>query len=496
MDLATGELFCSDLTTRPLKDAGIILVTGATGYIGGRLVPELLSRNYRVRVMIRSSSSGIAERWPDAEVVCADADRPEQLMEALKGVVVAYYLIHSLNLGTRKFESVDLKVAENFKAAAEKNGLKRIIYLSGLGLVNTKLSPHLKNRIQVADKLLEGQVPVTVLRAGMIVGSGSASYEILRYLVRNTFIFFIPYWAKTKSQPISIRDVIKYLVGVLELPQTAGHQYDIGGPDIATYDQLLRILAKIQGKRRLFLPGLITYTPLYGYIASLLTPVPGPLTKVLIDGCKNEVICVNNNIRRLLPFEPLSLNEAFARAIKVEESDKMSSRWSDAYPPGFELAVRLPELDPPPRFTSSYCLLTFKDRSVIFRALFRLGGKHGWFNSNWMWRLRGWIDRLLLGVGSSRGRRSNTELRLDDTIDFWRVENIVKDKLLLLRAEMKLPGEAWLEFSIDTYEGLNKLLINAYFRPRGIAGRLYWYFFLPFHGYIFKDLIRQIEKRA
>ncbi len=496
MQTSTTEFFCHDLPTRPLPDAGTILVTGATGYIGGRLVPELVQRGYKVRVMVRSASPGIEERWPGVEVIRADADDLERLLIALQDVDVAFYLIHSLNLGTRHFESFDLRVAVNFRTAAENQGVKRIIYLSGLGRSGSGLSPHLKNRMQVGNKLLEGKVPVTVLRAGMIVGSGSASYEILQNLVKNTVLFFIPYWAKTRSQPIAIRDVIKYLVGVLEIPETAGQTYDIGGTDIVTYDEMLRILARLQHKRRFFFPGLITHTPLYGYIASLLTPVPGPITKVLIDGCKNEAICENSDIRQKIPFEPLSLREAFYKAMAVEESDKISTRWSDAYPPGYELAVRLPELEIPPRYTSSYCLLTYKDKHQLFESFCRIGGKMGWFNSNWMWRLRGWIDRVMLGVGLSRGRRSHQELRIDDVIDFWRVENIVRDRLLLLRAEMKIPGEAWLEFSIDTYEGLNKLLVNAYFHPHGILGKIYWYIFLPFHVFIFRDLIYHIEKRS
>jgi uncharacterized protein YbjT (DUF2867 family) len=490
------EYICDDLPTKPLKGLGKILVTGATGYIGGRLVPELIQRGYRVRIMVRVDSEAIRQRWPEAEVVVADARDLESLLSALEGIDVAYYLIHSLILGHKNFESVDLDVADNFRTAAENKNVKRIIYLSGLGDINSKLSPHLHSRIMVAKKLSQGKIPVTVLRAGMIIGSGSASYEILHCLVKNSFLFFIPYWAKTKSQPISIRDVIKYLVGMLESPESEGKSYDIGGTEIVAYDEMLRVLSRIQKKKRIFLPALITYTPLYGYITSLLTPVPAPITRVLIEGCKNEVLCQNNEARKLLDFIPLGYRVALVKAMKIEEQDNISTRWSDAYPPAHLLANKLHQVKPPPKFTSSYSLLTSKPASSIFNSFSNIGGKMGWFNSNWMWKLRGMADRLLLGVGSSRGRRSYKDLRIDDVIDFWRVENIVKDKLLLLRAEMKIPGEAWLEFSVQNYEGLNKLQVNAYYQPRGFSGYLYWYFFIPFHVFIFHDLIVHIEKRC
>lgn len=488
--------FCTDLPTKPQPELGKILVTGATGYIGGRLVPELLERGYQVRIMIRSKFPGIEERWPEVEVVYADARDLESLLKALEGIHTAFYLIHSLQLGHKKFESVDLQVAANFRIAAENQGIQRIIYLCGLGNINSNLSPHLANRIKVAEKLSDGKIPVTVLKAAMIIGSGSSSYEILENLIRSAPVFFIPYWAKTKNQPISIRDVIKYLVGVMEISGTKGKTFDIGGNDITTYVEMLKTVAKIQGKKRFFFPALFSFTPIYGYIASLLTPVPGPITKVLMESCKNEVVCQNNDINKYLEFEPLSYREALMRAMTRGQDDNIDTRWSDAYPPEHELEAMLHQLNPLPKYTSSYCLLTFKDSQAVFRSFINIGGKMGWFNSNWMWRLRGLWDRIFMGVGSSRGRRSNNSLRPGDVIDFWRVENIVDDKLLLLRAEMKLPGKAWLEFHTETYEGLNKFTVTAYFQSSGFWGRIYWYAFLPFHVFIFKDLIKQIEKRS
>lgn len=491
-----GALYCEGLETIPNPGMGVVLVTGATGYIGGRLVPVLLERGYKVRVMVRALSREQYERFPGCQIVAADATDYHELEKALEGVSVAYYLLHSLRLGRGDFQKADLRVAENFRRAAEANHVSRIIYLSGLGKESSRLSPHLENRMKVASVLGEGRIPLTLLRAGMIIGSGSASYEILRHLVKNTPVFFIPYWARTLSQPIAIRDVIRYLVGVLELDETKGKSYDIGGTDILTYDEKLKILAEMLGLKRLFLPALITWTPLYGYIASLLTPVPGPITKVLIEGCKNEVVCQNDDILKLIPNRRLSFREALLKAMTAEEKDMVQTRWSDAYPPEFDLAMKLHELNYSPKYTSSNLLLTHKPPAELFESFCKVGGKTGWFHSNWMWRMRGMLDRLLMGVGSARGRRSASTLRINDVIDFWRVENIKKDNLLLLRAEMKLPGHAWLEFFTEEGEGINRLAVNAFFEPRGIRGRIYWYMFVPFHYVIFNNLLKQIERRA
>ena len=292
-----------------------VLVTGASGYIGGVLVPELLYRGYKVRVMVRKNSPEYLKRWPGIEIAEADALDIINLSTALKGIHTAYYLIHSLRLGQKTFEKTDLQAASNFRIAAEKQGVKRIIYLSGLGNRKTNLSPHLDNRIKVADCLSQGNIPVTVLRAGMIIGSGSASYKILRNLVDNTPVFFIPKWAKTKSQPISVRGVMMYLVGVLEQEETAGKRFDIGGPDILSYDEKLKILAKLLGKKRYFFPGFFSFTKLYGYIASLLTTVPRPICKILVEGCKNEVICQNNDIKKHINIKCLSFKASLLAAL-------------------------------------------------------------------------------------------------------------------------------------------------------------------------------------
>ena len=493
--LEDKNLYCQDLPSKPLAGMGKVLVTGASGYIGGRLVPELLARGYQVRVMVRAPSPIYKDRWPDVEIVTADAHDLNQLKTALKDVDTAYYLIHSLLLGQKEFAAADIQAAIHFRLAAEENQIRRIIYLGGLGDMQKKLSPHLQSRIQVSEELKKGEIPVTALRAAIIIGSGSASYEIIQSLVRRLPIIFIPRWATTKCQPIAIRDVIKYLVGVLEIPETSGKSFDIGGNDILSYYEMLKIRADLLNKKRFFLP-FFSFLPIYSYLGGLITPVPAPITRSLMKGLKNEVICQNNDIQRYLPFKPLTYKEAIIRAMNREEQDQIYSRWSDAYPPAHELALKLHELMSGPKYSSTYSLVTPKDAPSLFQCLCRVGGKEGWFSSNWLWWLRGAIDKALLGVGTSRGRRSQTTLKINDVIDFWRVEDLQKNRRLLLRAEMKMPGKAWLEFQIQDEGRQRRLSINAYFHTQSIGGKLYWYFFLPLHRFLFNGLIKQIEKRS
>jgi uncharacterized protein YbjT (DUF2867 family) len=325
----TPELFCADLPSKPQPEIGKILVTGANGYIGGRLIPELLNRGYDVRVMVRKNSPEYFKQWPGVEISAADALDRNSLSGALKGIHTAYYLIHSLLLGQKSFEKADLLAATNFRNAAEEQGVKRIIYLSGLGNRNTKLSPHLDNRMKVADYLAQGSIPITVLRAGMIIGAGSASYQILRNLVDNTPVFLIPKWAKTKSQPISVRGVMMYLIGVLEQEETAGKRFDIGGPDIVTYVEKLKILAGILGKKRFFLPSFLSFSSFYGTIAGWLSSVPKPVCKILVEGCKNEVICQNNDINKHVNIECLSFKASLLSALSHENKIVMPNHLMD-----------------------------------------------------------------------------------------------------------------------------------------------------------------------
>ena len=490
------DLFCNELSLKPKPELGRILVTGANGYIGGRLVPELLARGYRVRVMVRAYSPEQVEKWKGAEVIVADALNAVSLEKALKGIYCAYYLIHSLSLGSKHFETIDAQAAVNFRRAADNQKVKRVIYLGGLGDTSARLSAHLRSRMRVAQELRRGSYETTILRAAVIIGSGSASYEIIEHLVKNLPVILIPNWANTRCQPIGIRDIIKYLVGSLETQATAGNAYDIGGPDVLTYHEMIRILAELHGKKRLILRSPVSNIALYSYITSLFTPVPAAITKSLMAGIRNEVVCQNNLIKAVVPVDPISYKESLVRAMSREEQDKVYTRWSDAYPPAHELAMRLHELQEPPQFSSSASIYTNKDRVALFQSVCKIGGKEGWFHGNWLRRMRGALDRLLAGVGTSRGRKSPHSLNINDVIDFWRVEDLQENQKLLLRSEMKLPGKAWLEFYITKSGPKNKLSVTAYYKTFTIFGIIYWYLFLPFHYYIFNTLIRQIEKRS
>jgi uncharacterized protein YbjT (DUF2867 family) len=490
-----SDLFCHDLPTVPRPEIGKILVTGASGYIGGRLVPELLNRGYRVRVMLRASLDD-KDRWPGAETVVADVLEPDSLEAALDGIHTAYYLIHSMLLEKNRFETVHIQASANFRKAAEEKKIQGIIYLAGLGDLQTSPSAHFRNRTQVAEELRRGRVLTTILRAALIIGSGSASYEIIRHLVRNCPVLLVPPWANAKLQPIAVRDVVKYLVGVLETPDAWGGTYDIGGADILTFKDLLKTMASVLGRKRLFVPFPISSVDAYAYAAGFFTPVPVQISRCLLEGCRNEIICSNDAIRRTLPIRVLSYKEAVVRALSREDQDKIYTRWSDAYPPAHELAIKLHELQEAPSYTSYYSLVTDKSASALFRCICRIGGKEGWFHSSWLWRLRGVLDRVLMGVGTSRGRKSATSVGINDVIDFWRVEDCKPDERLLLRAEMKLPGRAWLEFRIDRENDKNRLSVKAYYQTRSIWGKLYWYLFLPFHIFIFSDLIKQIERTS
>lgn len=490
------SIFCDDLPTAPDPELGTVLVTGSTGYIGGRLVPELVARGYRVRVMVRARSSECDERFPGAEICCADALDRASVERALDHVHTAYYLIHSMLLGPGEFAAADVEAAVNFRRAAEKQGVERIIYLGGLGDARAALSKHLRSRMEVAEALQSDVVPVTVLRAAIIIGSGSASYEIIKHLVQRLPVLIVPHWANTRCQPISVRDVIKYLVGCLEVPETTGRRFDIGGQEILSYRQMLETTAGLLQLRRLFVSCPVSWLGLYVYTASLITPVPAAITRCLMEGLRNEVVCQESQIKDLIPFRPTSFAEAIVAAMSREEQDRVRTRWSDAYPPACELAMKLRELEDGPRYLATYSITSEKRPESLFASVCRIGGKEGWFHNNWMWWLRGMVDRILLGVGSSRGRKSRSTLKTNDVIDFWRVEELIVPRRLLLRAEMKLPGKAWLEFEIADNDPVRLLIITAHFDTQTTFGQGYWYVFLPFHNLIFTDLLKQIEARA
>ena len=491
------DQYCRDLKTTPNPQLGKILVTGATGYIGGRLVPELLDRGYDVRVMVRAYSPEHEKRWPGVEVITGDALDPKSLTAALKGIDTAYYLIHSLLHGPKRFEQIDREAARNFRKAADVNNVRRIIYLGGLGDRRSKLSKHLRSRQEICSELMQSSAKVTALRAAIIIGSGSASFEMIEHLVRKVPVFFLPPWAKTKCQPIAIRNVVMYLVGVLETPATEGVFYDIGGPDILSYHEMLKTFSEVLHLRRFFIPTFFSNIPVYAYLASLLTPVPHPIIRSLLESTANTVVCENNDIRSLIKIDLLSYREAVLRALSREDQDRIHTRWSDAYPPAHELALKLTEMDRGSMYIKSTSLSTGKPPHALFRSICRIGGKEGWFNMHWLWKARGIVDRIVMGVGTARGRRHASLLRVNDVIDFWRVEDVRLNQRLLLRAEMKLPGRAWLEFNVEaSKKRMRKLILTAYYQPFGFWGKIYWYACFPLHIFIFNDLIKQIERRS
>ena len=495
MNYNKDQLLNDELISSKQTRNGIILVTGATGYIGGRLVPELLERGFRVRVMVRVSSPEQEIRWPGAEIVVADARDIDSLRIALDNVQVAYYLIHSLLLGQMKFESVDLQVAQNFRIAAEEKQVPRIIYLSGLGIKHSNLSHHLSSRTKVAEELSKGASITTVVRAAIIIGSGSSSYEILKDLAGNLPVIPVPKWAKTKCQPIAIRDVIKYLIGILEHTETANKYYDIGGKDILTYEEMVRTMVFMLGRKKLFIRFPLSNTSISGFLASFFTSVPTPITKSLFEGCKNEVVCTDSSISGIVNVEALSYKEAILVALSREEQDKIYSRWSDAFPPAHDLALKLNELKNPPKFIIKQSLKTSKSPDSLYTSFCKIGGEEGWLTYNWIWKFRGVIDKYLLGIGRSRGRRSMTSLRINDIIDYWRVEDL-RDDCLLLRAEMKLPGKIWLEIKTYPEDKMTGISVKVYFLTNSLMSNFYWHFFKPFHHFVLKDLVKQIVKRS
>jgi len=496
--MAIAHYYSDALPSKPDADAGTVLVTGASGYVGGRLIPDLLHRGYRVRILVRSRAESYTKRWGDVEVVEGDARRPEVARRALEGVHAAYYLIHALATGPAKLHQIETKIAHTFRKAAAEAGVANIIYLGGLGESGQALSRHLASRMQVANELRAGPVPVTELRAAVIVGSGSASYEIISGLVMRVPLIQSASFLNTRCQPIAIRDVIRYLIGVMETPSALGRRLDIGGPDILSYRSMIRRFARIVDRKVRFFEFPWMSPRLYSYIIGVLTPVPPAIARSLIEGLRDEAVCRNSDILEIIPISPIRFDEAVMWAQRAVRADRVTTRWSGARPRGILQVVRLDELPRAPRYQDHYQKVTDCEARAVFRTITKVGGRSGWFNSNLLWAARGAVDRMLFGVGLSRGRRSDRELLVDDVIDFWRVEELIEERRLLLRAEMKLPGFAWLEFGVYPFDAATRsvLSITAHFEPVGFWGHAYWWFFYPFHRIIFNDMLNEIARKS
>ena len=475
-----------------------ILVTGATGYVGGRLVPRLLERGHRVRCLARDPARLAGRPWRHAiEVVAGDVLRGEGLSAALRGVEVAYYLVHSMG-GGRDFHRRDLEAAARFGTAAREAGVARIVYLGGLADAAPGLSEHLRSRQETGEELRRSGVPVTEFRAGVIVGAGSLSFEVIRYLTERVPVMICPRWVYTRAQPIGIEDVLAYLVAALTVAASAGRIVEIGGADIVTYGEMMLGYAAARGLRRWMIPVPVLTPRLSSVWVDLVTPVPAAVARPLIEGLRNENVVRDPAAHELFPgIRPTGYRDAVQRALAPLEAGEIETAWSDA------LSSTLTAGPPVTLTTHEGMVLERRQREVaaapdaVFRVFTGLGGRRGWLYMGWAWRLRGFADRLLGGVGLRRGRRDPDDLRVGDALDFWRVEAIEPGRLLRLRAEMKVPGRAWLQFAVAPRDGGGALLSQtAFFAPRGLLGWLYWYGLYLAHGLIFSGLIDRIARRA
>lgn len=477
-----------------------ILVTGATGYIGGRLVPRLLEKGHFVRCLARQPENLKGRAWNGAEIVQGDVLKPESLGEALHGIDVAYYLVHSMRAGEAGFEERDRQAARNFAAAARDAGVKRLIYLGGLGADETSLSPHLESRHEVGALLREGGVPVTEFRAAIIVGSGSISFEMIRYLAERLPVMICPRWVKSLCQPIAVRDVLAYLTEALERPESAGRVFEIGGPDVLPYREMMLGYARVRGLRRSLIEVPVLTPRLSSYWVDLVTPIPASISRPLIDGLKHDVVCRDRSALEVFSVRPMGYEAAVGLALERISQGQVETIWSGShasFKPGSPPASRLEKREG--------MILEVRETEVaapperIFQVFSGIGGERRWFYANWAWRLRGLLDRLAGGPGMRRGRRNPDQLVPGDALDFWRVEEVLPGRLLRLRAEMKLPGRAWLQFEAEPLAGADShslFVQTAYFEPRGLPGLLYWYLLYPMHKAIFSGLCREIKRRS
>jgi uncharacterized protein YbjT (DUF2867 family) len=477
-----------------------ILVMGATGYIGGRLVPLLADAGHSVRCLARRPEKLRDVDWADrVEVVQGDAMDLDDLRRAMAGVEVVFYLVHSIGTGS-SFRDADRRAAQNTASAASDAGVRRIIYLGGLVPLGESASPHLASRAEVGQILLDGPVPAAVLQAGVIIGSGSASFEMLRYLTERLPVMVTPRWVSSKVQPIAVRDVLTYLVGCLALPAEVNRRFDIAGPDVLTYREMMQRYASVAELRhRVIIPVPVLTPWLSSHWVNVVTPVPKAIAQPLVESLRNNVVAREQDISRYVPVDPIPFDEAVRLALDKVRRAEVVTRWSGAAWPGAP-SDPMPT-DPDWSGGSAYR----DDRSVpvdlppsaLWSSIEGIGGERGWYSLPLAWTLRGFLDRLVGGVGLRRGRRHPDRVVVGDAVDFWRVEALERGSLLRLRAEMRLPGDAWLEFEVlDDGSGGSVLHQRALFIPHGLAGHLYWFLVTPFHGVVFGSMIRNLARAA
>ncbi len=476
----------------------LILVTGATGYIGGQLVPRLLDAGYSVRCLVRDPARLQGRPWlPRVEVAAGDALDSPSLDKALEGISAAYYMIHGLRGGKLNAER-DLQAARNFTQAAERQGVDRIIYLGELVDPTANLSPYLRSRHETGYTLRQSHVPVTEFRAGMVIGAGSSLFEMIRYLAEREPLFICPAWFFSEAQPIAIRDVLEYLVTALKVVDSEGKLIEIGGPTRLTYAEMLLAYAKERSLKRILIRTPFNVPRLSAYWVHMVTPIHWRAVLPLIEGLRAHLIVHDDMAKDLFPqIKPIDFQFAVRLALGRVLSDAVETSWSDALvnaagdikPYSFKVEEGM--------MLERRSLLLDLAPDPVFRAYTGLGGSRGWLYMDWAWALRGWMDKAIGGVGIRRGRRHPDEVRSGESLDFWRVETVEKDRLMRLRAEMKVPGKAWLQFELAPQkEGKTLLTETAYFAPRGFWGFVYWYAMWPFHAFLFDGLIRRLASRA
>ena len=488
-----------------MSSTGPTLVTGATGYIGGRLVRELLAQGISVRVMARHPERLRDVPWRDqVEVIQGDAAEPADLARALRDVPVAYYLLHSLQRGSH-LEQAESDMATAFGAAAKAAGTRRIVYLGGLApdLPRERMSPHMRSRSAVGEILRASGVPTVEFRAAVIIGSGSASFEMLRYLTERLPAMITPRWVRQKVQPIAVRDVLRYLVAAAELPPEVNRAFDIGGPDVTTYQGMMQSYARAAGlRRRLILPINLLSPGLSSHWVGLVTPVPRSIARPLVESLIHPAVCGEHDIAQWIPDPPgglIPFDRSLELALQRIREANVATRWSSASLAGApsDPLPTDPEWAGGSLYTDVRVVETAAEPQHVWAAVEGIGGEHGWFAGQWLWRVRGILDKAVGGVGLRRGRRDPDRLMVGETLDFWRVEELDRPTLLRLRAEMRLPGQAWLEFTIaPRTTGGSVLTQRAIYHPRGLAGQAYWWSVAPFHRWVFPGMAHGVVRAA
>lgn len=474
--------------------SGLILLTGATGYVGGRLLSLLQQQGLRVRCVTRRPEALRDRVNATTEVVQGDVFDPQSLLSACEGVETAYYFVHSMG-DNRDFESQDRIAAENFAKAAAHAGVHRVIYLGGLGNPDEKLSKHLRSRQETGDVLRACHPQVIEFRASIVIGSGSLSFEMIRALVERLPIMICPRWVQVKAQPIAIEDLLAYLLGVLEIPGPASQIYEIGGPDQVTYGQIMHEYARQRGLTRWMIPVPLLTPYLSSLWLGLVTPLYARVGRKLVESLRNPTLVSNNLAESVFSVRPRSVREAIARALVNEDREFAETRWSDALSSagkrqtwgGDRYGSRL---------VDSRTITVTVPPEQAFAPIRRIGGRTGWYYGNWLWSVRGFLDLLVGGVGVRRGRPDPDSLRVGDPLDFWRVEVFEPNRRLRLQAEMKLPGRAWLEFEVSPCDQGSTIRQTAIFDPVGLAGLLYWYGIYPLHQFVFAGMLRNLARAA